>query len=218
MDYTAINLILQAGYVVKGVLSMLLIFSVVSWGIIIYKWRYFSKAKRESGDFLKYFRAGREPGGLNKLAKACEISPLASIYTAVYEDSTLGNAGDVRRALNRYGALETARLEKYLNFLATTGSSTPFVGLFGTVWGIMNAFRGIGAAGSASLAVVAPGIAEALITTAAGLAAAIPAVIGYNYFLSTAKRQIIEMDDFSEDLEVFFASIINEHRNDPRRK
>lgn len=82
----------------------------------------------------------------------------------------------------------------------------------------MNAFRGIGAAGSASLAVVAPGIAEALITTAAGLAAAIPAVIGYNYFLSTAKRQIIEMDDFSEDLMVFFTAIINEHRNEPRRK
>ncbi|MBF0553432.1 MAG: MotA/TolQ/ExbB proton channel family protein [Nitrospirae bacterium] len=214
MDYTAINLILQAGYVVKVVLIMLLIFSVVSWGIIIYKWRYFSKAKRESGEFLKYFLAGREPGGLNKLAKACEISPLASIYTSVYEDNTLEGTDDVRRALNRYGALETARLEKYLNFLATTGSSTPFVGLFGTVWGIMNAFRGIGAAGSASLAVVAPGIAEALITTAAGLAAAIPAVIGFNYFLSTAKRQIIEMDDFSEDLLVFFSNIMSE----PRRK
>ncbi|MBF0318304.1 MAG: MotA/TolQ/ExbB proton channel family protein [Nitrospirae bacterium] len=214
MEHTAINLILQAGYVVKGVMIMLLIFSVVSWGIIIYKWRYFSKAKRESGDFLKYFRAGREPGGLNKLAKACEISHLASIYAAVYEDATISSHDDVRRALNRYGALEIARLEKYLNFLATTGSTTPFIGLFGTVWGIMNAFRGIGAAGSASLAVVAPGIAEALITTAAGLAAAIPAVIGYNYFLSMAKRLIIEMDDFSEDLLVFFDNLMNE----PRRK
>ncbi|KWT84403.1 MotA/TolQ/ExbB proton channel family protein [Candidatus Magnetominusculus xianensis] len=214
MDYTAVNLILQAGYVVKGVMVMLLIFSVTSWGIIIYKWRYFSKARSESLDFLKYFRAGREPGGLNKLAKACEISPLANIYTSVYEDSTLVDIGDVRRALNRYSALESARLEKYLNFLATTGSSTPFVGLFGTVWGIMNAFRGIGASGSASLAVVAPGIAEALITTAAGLAAAIPAVIFYNYYLSTAKRLIIEMDDFSEDLMAFFANIMNE----PRRK
>lgn len=89
MDYTAINLVLQAGYVVKAILIMLLIFSVVSWGIILYKWWYFSKAKRESADFLKYFRAGREAGGLNKLAKACKISPLANIYASVYEDSTL---------------------------------------------------------------------------------------------------------------------------------
>ena len=96
--------------------------------------------------------------------------------------------------------------EKYLNFLATTGSTTPFIGLFGTVWGIMNAFRGIGLSGAASLAVVAPGIAEALIATAAGLLAAIPAVIAYNYYLSMAKRMIIEMEDFSEELLDLFTS------------
>ncbi|MBF0519344.1 MAG: MotA/TolQ/ExbB proton channel family protein [Nitrospirae bacterium] len=212
MEQTVINLILQAGYVVKCVMLTLLVFSVVSWGIIIYKWRFFSKAKRESNDFVRYFRAGKEPGGLNKLARSCTVSPLANIYTSVYEDRDVSGTDGIRRALNRYGALETANLERYLNFLATTGSTTPFIGLFGTVWGIMNAFKGIGAAGSASLAVVAPGIAEALITTAAGLATAIPAVIGYNYYLSMAKRMIVEMEDFSEDLQAFFEGLIIESR------
>jgi len=96
-------------------------------------------------------------------------------------------------------------MEQYLNFLATTGSTTPFIGLFGTVWGIMNAFRGIGSAGSASLAVVAPGIAEALITTAAGLGAAIPAVVAFNYYLSRARIMSIDMEDFSEELLDFFS-------------
>ncbi|MBF0566165.1 MAG: MotA/TolQ/ExbB proton channel family protein [Nitrospirae bacterium] len=212
MDQTAISLILQAGYVVKGVLIMLLFFSVVSWGIMFYKWRYFSKANRESIDFVRYFRAGKEPAGLNKVARACILSPLANIYKAVYEDRDIGDSEGIRRSIRRYEALESAKLERYLNFLATTGSTTPFVGLFGTVWGIMNAFRGIGSAGSASLAVVAPGIAEALITTAAGLACAIPAVIGYNYYLSIAKRMIIDMEDFSEELMSFFIGLMNEVR------
>jgi len=108
--------------------------------------------------------------------------------------------------LKRYGALESARLERFLNFLATTGTTTPFIGLFGTVWGIMNAFTGIGAAGSASLAVVAPGIAEALVTTAMGLAAAIPAVIAYNYYLSRVNRMIMTMEDFSEELVDYILS------------
>ncbi len=110
----------------------------------------------------------------------------------------------MKRLLRRYETLESVKLEKYLNFLATTGSTAPFIGLFGTVWGIMNAFHGIGAAGSASLAVVAPGIAEALIATAVGLAAAIPAVIAYNYYLSMSRKMIIEMEDFSEDLLELF--------------
>ena len=97
-------------------------------------------------------------------------------------------------------ALETEKLHARLTFLATTGTTAPFIGLLGTVWGIMNAFQGIGATGSASLAVVAPGIAEALVTTAAGLAAAIPAVIAYNYYLSRARKMTIEMEDFSEEL------------------
>src|SRR5207249_10785628 len=106
----------------------------------------------------------------------------------------------LNRALRRAAALEVALLERYLPFLATTASAAPFIGLFGTVWGIMSAFHGIGAQGSASLAVVAPGISEALIATAAGLAAAIPAVIGYNYFVNRVRHWATEMDGFTLDL------------------
>jgi len=200
MNDTAIQLILQAGYVVKGVLLILLFFSVLSWAIIFYKQRYFTKASKESEAFLRIFRAGRDIKGLLSTARTLRISPLANVFQAVYTEEGRTSREEIKRMLRRYEALEAAKLESYLNFLATTGSTTPFIGLFGTVWGIMNAFRGIGQAGSASLAVVAPGIAEALITTAAGLAAAIPAVVAYNYYLSRARRLIIEMEDFSEEL------------------
>jgi biopolymer transport protein TolQ len=200
MNDTAIKLILQAGYVVKGVLLILLFFSVLSWAIIFYKHRYFTKASKESEAFLRVFRAGRDLKGLFSTARTLRISPLANVFQAVYTEEGRTSREEIKRMLRRYEALEAAKLESYLNFLATTGSTTPFIGLFGTVWGIMNAFRGIGQAGSASLAVVAPGIAEALITTAAGLAAAIPAVVAYNYYLSRARRLIIEMEDFSEEL------------------
>ncbi|MBF0537282.1 MAG: MotA/TolQ/ExbB proton channel family protein [Nitrospirae bacterium] len=212
MDQTALGLVLQAGVVVKLVLLTLLFFSVVSWGIMLAKWRHFSKARGETLSFLRYFRSGKEAPGLNKVARACGLSPLANIYRSVYEDRDIEGIDGIRRAVRRYSALESAKLEGYLNFLATTGSTTPFIGLFGTVWGIMNAFRGIGSAGSASLAVVAPGIAEALITTAAGLAAAIPAVMGYNFFLSAARRMTIEMEDFTEDLLAFFSGMMDEDR------
>ncbi|HET6516261.1 MAG TPA: protein TolQ [Thermodesulfovibrionales bacterium] len=205
MQDTAIQLILQAGYVVKAILLILLFFSVFSWAIIIYKQRYFLKASKESEFFLRAFRAGRETRGLFSTAKNLTLSPLANVFKSVYTEEGRINRDEIKRLLRRYEALEIAKLEQYLNFLATTGSTTPFIGLFGTVWGIMNAFRGIGAAGSASLAVVAPGIAEALITTAAGLAAAIPAVVAYNYYLSRARKMIIEMEDFSEELLDFFS-------------
>ncbi|VAX31234.1 Tol-Pal system protein TolQ [hydrothermal vent metagenome] len=199
MENAILELILQAGLVVKGVLIILIFFSVVSWAIIFYKWRYFSRAKKETEAFTRAFHSGKDLKSLLHASRPLMVSPLARIFTAVYSEGKVGR-DEVKRALRRYEALEVARLERYLNFLATTGSTTPFIGLFGTVWGIMSAFKGIGAAGSASLAVVAPGIAEALIATAMGLAAAIPAVIGYNYFLSMAGRIIVEMEDFSEEL------------------
>jgi biopolymer transport protein TolQ len=123
----------------------------------------------------------------------------------VYTDEAKKDKNEIKRLLRRYETLESVKLEKYLNFLATTGSTAPFIGLFGTVWGIMNAVHGIGSSGSASLAVVAPGIAEALIATAVGLAAAIPAVIAYNYYLSMSRKMILEMEDFSEDLLDLFS-------------
>lgn len=200
MEHSVIQLILQAGYVVKGVLIILLLFSLTSWTIIIHKWLYFSKADRENYSFSRIFETVSNPKDLYHSSKKFTISPLANLFRSVYEEKTYTDKEELKRMLRRYTALESARLERYLTFLATTGSTTPFIGLFGTVWGIMNSFTGIGAAGSASLAVVAPGIAEALIATAVGLAAAIPAVIAYNYYLSRAHRMIIEVEDFSEEL------------------
>jgi biopolymer transport protein TolQ len=200
MEHSALQLILQAGYVVKCVLIILLFFSMMSWTIIFYKWRHFSKADKESHDFQRIYDATQNPRDLFSASKRFPISSLASLFRAVYSEKVYTERDELKRMLKRYCTLESAKLERYLNFLATTGSTTPFIGLFGTVWGIMNAFRSIGSAGSASLAVVAPGIAEALITTAVGLVAAIPAVITYNYYLSRANRMIMEMEDFSEEL------------------
>lgn len=206
MENSATQLILQAGLIVKGVLILLLFFSVVSWAIIFYKHRYFSRGNKETALFLRSYRSAKDTQGLYQATKKLMISPIANVFKAVHMDEIHKGKTEIKRLLRRYEALETAKLEKYLSFLATTGSTTPFIGLFGTVWGIMNSFRGIGASGAASLAVVAPGIAEALIATAAGLAAAIPAVIAYNYYLSMAKRMIIEMEDFSEELLDLFTS------------
>lgn len=200
MEQSALKMMLQAGLVVKGVLIILLFFSITSWTIIFYKWRLCSKADDESSSFMKIYNVTRNPKDLYSSAKKFELSPLARLFKSVYSEKTHTDKQELRRVLKRYGALESARLERFLHFLATTGSTTPFIGLFGTVWGIMNAFTGIGAAGSASLAVVAPGIAEALVTTAMGLAAAIPAVIAYNYYLSRVNRMIMTMEDFSEEL------------------
>lgn len=212
MNNSAISLILNAGLVVKGVLLLLLTFSVISWGIIIFKWRYFAKAEKESEYFSQLFRTGKDPAGIYRYAKSCNISPLANLFKSVYTEGDMSDQEGVGRSLRRYGTLETAKLERYLSFLATTGSTAPFIGLFGTVWGIMDSFHGIGAAGSASLAVVAPGIAEALIATAVGLVTAIPAVIGYNYFLSAARRLTLQMDDFSQDVLAYFQRLFVESR------
>jgi biopolymer transport protein TolQ len=206
MEQSALQMILQAGLVVKGVLIILLFFSITSWTIIFYKWRLCSKADDESSSFMKIYNVTRNPKDLYSSAKKFELSPLARLFKSVYSEKTHTDKQELRRVLKRYGALESARLERFLHFLATTGSTTPFIGLFGTVWGIMNAFTGIGAAGSASLAVVAPGIAEALVTTAMGLAAAIPAVIAYNYYLSRVNRMIMTMEDFSEELVDYILS------------
>lgn len=200
MEHSIIQLILQAGYVVKAVFLVLLIFSIVSWTIIFYKWRLFSMADKETSNFIRIYSSTLEPKDLYLSTKRFTISPLASLFRSVYSEKTYSDKDELKRMLKRYSALEASKLERYLNFLATTGSTTPFIGLFGTVWGIMNTFRGIGGTGSASLAVVAPGIAEALIATALGLVAAIPAVVAYNYYLSRVNRMIVELEDFSEEL------------------
>jgi biopolymer transport protein TolQ len=205
MNNSVIQLILNAGYIVKAVLLILMTFSVISWAIIFFKQNYFSKANKESEQFQRSYRTNRDPKSLFQATRSLTLSPIANVFKAVYIDEAKRDKNEIKRLLRRYETLESVKLEKYLNFLATTGSTAPFIGLFGTVWGIMNAFHGIGSAGSASLAVVAPGIAEALIATAVGLAAAIPAVIAYNYYLSMSRKMIIEMEDFSEDLLELFS-------------
>jgi biopolymer transport protein TolQ len=214
-----LDLILNAGPVGKVVLAVLLVFSVVSWALIVEKWWQFRRVRRETLAFLKGYRESRRPAALLAAVKRHRESPLAQLYAAASQDAFghqdgLDDAEDglaperlevAHRAMRRAAAHEVARLERYLPFLATTASAAPFIGLFGTVWGIMTAFHGIGQQGSASLAVVAPGISEALIATAFGLGAAIPAVIGYNYFVNRVRHWATEMDGFALDLLNVFA-------------
>lgn len=200
MELTVLDLIKQTGFVAKAVLLILLFFSVFSWAIIFYKWKIFKVMKRQNQKFFEAFLNSNGAKELFSSAKRFELSPLASLYRGVFTEVYGKNPSNLEAIIRKCSSDEANRVESYLGFLATTGSTTPFIGLFGTVWGIMDAFRAIGVKGSASLATVAPGIAEALITTAAGLFAAIPAVIAYNYFTSQANKIINEVTDFSETL------------------
>jgi biopolymer transport protein TolQ len=201
MQQSAIALVLQASLFVKVILLILLFFSITSWAIIVYKYDSFSEASRQSQVFLAAFGSGRPTQEILKTARSLPASPLAKLFQAIQSSLSALSRDRVERVLKRHEAMEVERLHGYLTFLAITGSTTPFIGLLGTVWGIINAFQGIGATGSASLAVVAPGIAEALVTTAAGLAAAIPAVMAYNGYLSWARRIVLQMEDFSDQLK-----------------
>ena len=205
------------GLVVKIVLVILIYFSVVSWTIIFFKLLQVYRANRDSQRFLEFFWKTKRFDTINSQLDRFASSPLSVLFNEGYGElkklvekgerpeepnvisTDLGGIDNIARALRRATTSEITRLEKYLTFLATTGSTAPFIGLFGTVWGIMTAFKGIGETGSASLAVVAPGIAEALIATAIGLVAAIPAVMGYNHFQQKTKVVIAEMDNFSTE-------------------
>jgi biopolymer transport protein TolQ len=207
----------STGLVVKAVLLLLILFSVVSWAIIMYKFVQVQKAFSESGRFMDFFWKTKRFDTIAAQADRFSSSPLTALFNEGYSElkqlmeaegakpdhgglsTDLGGVANVTRALRRATNLEVNRLEKYTTFLATTGSTSPFIGLFGTVWGIMVAFEGIGKTGSASLAVVAPGIAEALIATAVGLVAAIPAVMAYNHFQHKIRVLIKEMDSFSTE-------------------
>ncbi len=210
------DLILDAGPVVKLVMLVLAYFSVVSWTIIFFKFRVIHRATRDSARFLNFFWAKKRFDTISQGLKDYQHSPLTVLFREGYQEllrnqggrngeeenlftADLGRSENVGRALRRATTLERQRLEKFLTFLATTGSTAPFIGLFGTVWGIMDSFRGIGQTGSASLAVVAPGISEALIATAIGLVAAIPAVVGYNHFVNKVNLLTGEMDNFCQE-------------------
>jgi len=219
-----LDMILGAGAMVQFVLLMLLVFSIVSWAIIFMKYRSLKKVNKENETFMEAYMRSSKLSDIFPEAKKYKDSTVAEVFRAGYAELVkitkiirgtaavsqadeavalpleMKGIDNVERAMNRACSSELTKLESALGFLATTGSASPFIGLFGTVWGIMDTFKGIGARGSATLAVVAPGISEALIATAAGLAAAIPAVVFYNYYLNRVKIMSLEMDNFASEL------------------
>lgn len=206
-----LEMVLNAGPVVKLVLLALLAFSIISWAIIIYKAFLLRKAEKESSAFYDIFWDKRKFQEINVASHAFKHTPLSRIFSSVYSellnisrsDLTKVKKEDIvrlQRLLKKVALEETSRLEYGVPFLATAGNTAPFIGLFGTVWGIMDSFRSIGAKGAANLAVVAPGISEALIATAMGLLVAIPAVVAYNHFLAKISRVTSQMESFSSDL------------------
>ncbi len=188
---------------------MLLVFSLISWALIFQKLRLFGRINRQNARLLQNFRTSRglpEPRTLG-----APDSPLEAVYTAGYRElhgqlAAANPHGKVKSinaiavGMQLAAAEEIHRVEKWMPWLATTGSVTPFIGLFGTVWGVMDAFAGLGSVGAASLRAVAPGIAEALVTTAAGLFTAIPAVVAYNHFLHDVKELATRMDNFAMEV------------------
>ena len=223
------SLAFRSSGVVFFVLVLLIGFSLSSWAIIIWKFLELRRAKQRSDDFLDLFWKAKRLDHLYSEAGEYADSPVGQVFAAGYQEveqvlkarSSKGGMEEasvlttteatgvesVERALRRAANQEVGKLERLLTFLATTASSTPFIGLFGTVWGIMNSFREIGARGSAGLAVVAPGISEALIATALGLAAAIPAVIAYNHYQHRVKVIADSIENFTAD----FLNLVGRH-------
>jgi biopolymer transport protein TolQ len=222
VNFSVFSMMAHASLLVKLVMLILLFFSVVSWWIIISKHLLFSRSRKASDGFLADFWESKTLNNAYESAKASALSPEAAVFvsgftelrkiSAVRSGQTAENPenlqmklavmDNLKRAVRKAQLIETERLERSLAFLATTGSATPFIGLFGTVWGILVSFQEIGARGGASLAVVAPGISEALVATAAGLAVAIPAVIFYNFYSN-------KVADFQADIENFSFDFLN---------
>jgi len=199
-----VSLVAQSGIVAKAVLLILLLASVFSWSIILSKGSSLRRARVQSGRFLRAFRKAPRMQDLMAVSDQFKPSPLVPVFEGgLQEYRKQGPAFSIlaiQRATQIASSEELTRLERRLPWLATTGAVAPFIGLFGTVWGIIDAFQGLGNAGAATLRAVAPGISEALITTAAGLFAAIPAVIAYNMFTSTMREFGARMDDFSMEM------------------
>jgi biopolymer transport protein TolQ len=209
-NLSAWNLIAESSPLVKLILLLLLSASVMTWAIIFTKLKLMKSAKQENTAFLDLFWNSTALDEVQSKIDSFPHSPIAKVFHAGFKELRKLPVGDrtadgtpevsnIQRALSRTHSIEIDELEKYLDWLASTASAAPFVGLFGTVWGIMNSFQNIGAMGSASLAVVAPGISEALISTAVGLAAAIPAAIFYNFLLGRLRRISLEMESFSQE-------------------
>ncbi len=203
-----VDLVRETGPVAQAVLVVLLVFSVVSWSVILSKWSALRRARVQSGRFLRAFRRAQK---LQDIAAFCEQyrpSPLIAVFQAGFKEyerqvgstGVLRNPLAVQRAMQIASSEQMTRFERNLPWLAITAAVTPFIGLFGTVWGIIDAFHGLGTSGAATLRAVAPGISEALITTAAGLVAAIPAVIAYNLIGGSIRDFAARCDDFSLEM------------------
>jgi len=222
-DLSILHLILNAGFIVQGVLLLLILLSIMSWAIIFNKWRFYRKKRHEAESFFQAFWGGSDMDTiLASIPKQYPDSPLPNIFQAGYREfmrtrqatrddsakiTAAGGIDGIRRALDAAFSREMEKLSRNLAFLATVGSTAPFIGLFGTVWGIVNAFQSIALTKNTSLIAVAPGIAEALVATAFGLIAAIPAVVAYNKFTSDLKRTAGNMEQFSSE----FLNIISRH-------
>jgi biopolymer transport protein TolQ len=209
-----LTMVTHAGPVVQGVLYILVFFSIASWGIILYKARQIRRARRVSDRFIEGFWETKNLTTIHAASQEMSDSPVAQVFRAGYQElvrltrakrqaedaqlsTELGGVDNVERAMRRAATQQLTELERALTFLATTASATPFIGLFGTVWGIMHAFLGLSATQSSTIQAVAPGIAEALIATATGLFAAIPAVVAYNSFARQIRVLSAEMDNFA---------------------
>jgi biopolymer transport protein TolQ len=198
-----LDLVGQTGLVAKTVLLLLLAFSVLSWAIILSKWSLLRRARVQSGRFVRAFRKAQRLQDVAAVADQFRPSPLVGVFENGFEEYKRQSGRSllpVQRAMQIANSEELTRFERNVPWLAITGAVTPFVGLFGTVWGIIDAFHGLGTAGAATLRAVAPGISEALITTAAGLAAAIPAVIAYNLIGSSIREMAARGDDFALEM------------------
>lgn len=218
-----LDMLTGSGPVVLAVLYLLIFLSVASWGVVVYKARQIRAARRAAETFLELFWDKRNLTEVARICATLPASPLAAVFSAGYEElkrlrnkrkgTDEGLAADwsgvenVQRAMRRAAARERTELESMLTFLATTASTAPFIGLFGTVWGIMNSFRGLGVSGANTLQAVAPGISEALVATAAGLAAAIPALVAYNHYSRATRVVAGEMENFISD----FLNIAERH-------
>ncbi len=205
----------QSGPMAKAILGLLALMSLSSWAVMIGKLVQLRRADQQSEKFLEAFHRSQRFSEVNSQAGKLRASPLVGIFQAGYAEidsqikSAQGpDAGErknyritslpaLQRTLTRAASVEVQSLARWVTLLATTAAAAPFIGLFGTVWGIMDAFRDIGMTGSTSIVAVAPGIAEALINTAAGLAAAIPALIGYNYFSHRVRILRSRLEDFA---------------------
>jgi len=217
-----VDLLVGTGPMVQVVLWPLVSFSVGSWGIILYKFVQISRARSESENFIGIFWESKNLAAIHTASVGLKHSPIAQVFRAGYQEllqltrakrqavgaesgfsTDLGGVDNVTRAMKRQANIELTKLEGGITFLATTGSTCPFIGLFGTVWGIMTAFLGLSAAHTSNIQAVAPGIAEALITTAVGLVAAIPAQMFFNFLTTRVRVLATEMDNFiSEFLNI----------------